>query len=76
MGSKNVEYLQGKVGQVDVIDCVTASQEAVQKYPWLNVSRMGLTGGSHGGFLVAHLSGQYPVKEKPTVKIYFERYFQ
>ena len=61
MGSKNVEYLQGRVGEVDVLDCVTATHEALKKYPWLSPEYIGLSGGSHGGFLVAHLSSQYPV---------------
>lgn len=59
MGSKNVEYLQGKVGVVDVKDCVTATKEVLIKYPWLSPSHVGLCGGSHGGFLVAHLSAQH-----------------
>ncbi|OAD53128.1 Acylamino-acid-releasing enzyme, partial [Eufriesea mexicana] len=67
MGSKNVEYLQGKVGNVDVKDCVTATKEALQKYPWLNSDRMGITGGSHGGFLVTHLSAKYPDLYKAVV---------
>ncbi|XP_033231496.1 acylamino-acid-releasing enzyme-like [Belonocnema kinseyi] len=60
MGSKNVEYLQGRVGEVDVLDCVTATREALKKYPWLDPESVGLSGGSHGGFLVAHLSSQFP----------------
>ncbi|TGZ46657.1 acylamino-acid-releasing enzyme isoform X1 [Temnothorax longispinosus] len=60
MGSATVEYLQGKVGNVDVKDCITATQEAIKRYPWLDPKRIGLNGGSHGGFLVAHLSGQAP----------------
>lgn len=60
MGIKNVEYLQGRVGEVDVLDCVTATHEALKKYPWLDPDYIGLSGGSHGGFLVAHLSSQYP----------------
>lgn len=59
MGSKNVEYLQGNVGTVDVKDCVTATKEALIKYPWLSPLHIGLCGGSHGGFLVAHLSAQH-----------------
>ncbi|CAD6208349.1 GSCOCG00003355001-RA-CDS [Cotesia congregata] len=67
MGSDNVEYLQGRVGTTDVIDCVTATQEALKKYPWLDPERVGLSGGSHGGFLVAHLSGQYKNMYKSVV---------
>lgn len=62
MGADNVEYLQGRVGNIDVKDCVTATQEALKKYSWLNSEKIGLSGGSHGGFLVAHLSGQYSVR--------------
>lgn len=64
MGSATVEYLQGKVGNADVKDCITATQEAIKRYPWLDPKRIGLCGGSHGGFLVAHLSGQAPVSVK------------
>ena len=67
MGSKNVEYLQGKVGDVDVKDCVSATKEALRKYPWLNPEKVGITGGSHGGFVVTHLSGQYPDLYKVVV---------
>ncbi|XP_043598877.1 acylamino-acid-releasing enzyme-like isoform X3 [Bombus pyrosoma] len=67
MGSKNVEYLQGKVGDVDVKDCVTATEEALRKYSWLNPNKLGIIGGSHGGFLVTHLSGQYPDLYKAVV---------
>lgn len=60
MGSATVEYLLGKVGNVDVRDCLTATNEAIKKYPWLDPENIGLCGGSHGGFLVTHLSGQAP----------------
>ncbi|XP_046143454.1 acylamino-acid-releasing enzyme-like isoform X1 [Osmia bicornis bicornis] len=67
MGAKNVEYLQGRVGDVDVKDCVTATQEALKKYPWLNPKQIGISGGSHGGFLAAQLSAQYPDLYKAIV---------
>ncbi|XP_015120350.1 acylamino-acid-releasing enzyme isoform X2 [Diachasma alloeum] len=67
MGLDNVEYLQGRVGDVDVKDCVTATREALKKYPWLDPDRVALSGGSHGGFLVTHLSGQYPTMYKAVV---------
>lgn len=64
MGSATVEYLLGRVGDVDVKDCLTATEEAFKKYPWLNPDKVGLCGGSHGGFLVTHLSGYAPVSER------------
>lgn len=69
MGSATVEYLQGKVGDVDVKDCITATQEAIKKYPWLDPERIGLCGGSHGGFLVTHLSGQAPVSDNKFLNL-------
>ncbi|XP_014209159.1 acylamino-acid-releasing enzyme [Copidosoma floridanum] len=60
MGGDNVEYLLGKVGEVDVRDCMTAIDMTLQKYPWLDPKRVSVFGGSHGGFLGAQLTGQYP----------------
>lgn len=60
-GGDNVEYILGKVGESDVLDCVTAINVSLKKYSWLNPKKVCLYGGSHGGFLNAHLSGQHPV---------------
>ena len=69
MGSRNVQYLQGRVGEVDVLDCVTATHDALKKYPWLDPDYIGLSGGSHGGFLVAHLSSQYSVSHGISISV-------
>ncbi|KAL6261475.1 hypothetical protein P5V15_006565 [Pogonomyrmex californicus] len=67
MGSATVEYLQGKVGDVDVKDCITATKQILKDCVWLDPERIGLCGGSHGGFIVAHLSGQAPNLYKAVV---------
>ena len=59
-GKKTLESLLGKVGDQDVKDCVQAVQECLQAFPNVQKDKAVLFGGSHGGFLVTHLSGQYP----------------
>ncbi|XP_065171238.1 acylamino-acid-releasing enzyme-like [Atheta coriaria] len=59
-GQKSLAFLPGKCGETDVADCVLATNTALKTFPWLNSKRISLVGGSHGGFLVTHLSGQYP----------------
>lgn len=69
MGGNNVEYLLGKIGKSDMLDCVTAITTALEKYPWLDPQKVAIHGGSHGGFLSAHLSGQYPVRNQSNQMI-------
>ncbi|KAJ8917652.1 hypothetical protein NQ315_005099 [Exocentrus adspersus] len=66
-GQDSVEFLLGKVGTADVADCITAIDKTLELLPWLNPEVLALVGGSHGGFLVTHLSGQYPEKFKAVV---------
>jgi acylaminoacyl-peptidase len=60
-GQESVEFLPGKIGNSDVKDVHLAVVEALTQFPFLNPNKMVLFGGSHGGFLVTHLSGQFPV---------------
>lgn len=60
MGQDFVESLIGQNGTKDVLDCFQAVKECLEKFPNLESNRVFLYGGSHGGFLVAHLAGQYP----------------
>ncbi|CAH0554422.1 unnamed protein product [Brassicogethes aeneus] len=66
-GKKWVDFLPGKVGEADVADCVQAVDEVLLKRSYLDPDALCLVGGSHGGFLVTHLSGQYPDKFKCVV---------
>ena len=59
--------LPGRVGDQDVKDCYQAFQECLQTFPKLNQEKAVLFGGSHGGFLVTHLAGQYPDAFKAVV---------
>jgi acylaminoacyl-peptidase len=65
-GQASVAFLPKRVGDADVKDCKLATDEAVKMYS-VDDKKIGLTGGSHGGFLVTHLSGQYPDVYKAVV---------
>lgn len=57
----------GRIGKTDVADCILATVQSYIQYPWIDPNRTVLIGGSHGGFLVAHLSAQYPDMFKAVV---------
>lgn len=61
VGQKYIDSLPGNIGTLDVEDCYASLQTALKKFPWLDPNRVVLFGGSHGGYLVTHLSSQYPV---------------
>jgi acylaminoacyl-peptidase len=58
-GQRAVESLPGNIGDIDVKDIIHAV-ETVCSAGWVNPNRVGICGGSHGGFLAAHCIGQYP----------------
>lgn len=60
-GKDFLDALLGHVGSLDVKDCYVALQNSFDKFPWLDPKNVLLFGGSHGGFIVTHLSSQYPV---------------
>eukprot|EP00198_Chlamydomonas_reinhardtii_P011561 XP_001700898.1 acylaminoacyl-peptidase [Chlamydomonas reinhardtii] len=58
-GQAALASLPGAIGRNDVDDCV-ASVEAAVAEGLVDKSRVSVVGGSHGGFLTAHLLGQHP----------------
>ncbi|KAJ0176985.1 hypothetical protein K1T71_006994 [Dendrolimus kikuchii] len=58
-GQASVDFLPKRVGDTDVKDCKLATDEITRLFS-VDVNKLCLSGGSHGGFLVTHLSGQYP----------------
>lgn len=68
-GTQALHSLPGRVGTADVDDCVAALDEALRRgssavgvdtgggaaFPLLDAARVGVMGGSHGGFIAAHL---------------------
>lgn len=56
-----VESLYGKVGELDVADCMTAIRHFTQS-GIIDKTKLIIYGGSHGGFLAAHLCCQDEIK--------------
>uniref|UniRef100_A0A0V0G8W1 Acylamino-acid-releasing enzyme n=1 Tax=Triatoma dimidiata TaxID=72491 RepID=A0A0V0G8W1_TRIDM len=60
-GQSSVDWLPGRVGSSDVEDVHQAALHVLHKYgSQLDPAKTVLFGGSHGGFIVLHLAGQYP----------------
>ncbi|KAG2471177.1 ACPH enzyme, partial [Polypterus senegalus] len=59
-GQDSIESLIGLIGRQDVKDVQHAVNTVLQSDATLNPKSVYLLGGSHGGFLVCHLVGQYP----------------
>lgn len=64
-GQTSVDSLPGNIGCNDVADVVAAVEDALRLYPdAIDKARLAVVGGSHGGFLAAHLIGQHPLMFK------------
>jgi acylaminoacyl-peptidase len=60
-GQASVESLLTRVGSLDVQDVMAATNHVLETMSdTLDASRVGICGGSHGGFLTGHCTGQYP----------------
>ncbi|BES97341.1 acylpeptide hydrolase [Nesidiocoris tenuis] len=69
-GEASIKSLEGNVGTVDVMDCHQSALHLLEKYSSvLNRDKVLLFGGSHGGFLVLHLAGQFPETFRCTVAL-------
>ena len=58
-GESSIQSLPGSIGTTDVADCMAALNAAVAAGA-ADPQRIAAVGGSHGGFLSAHLVGQHP----------------
>lgn len=59
-GRQFVRSLPGQCGTLDVLDVHHAVTFALEEDERLDASKVMLYGGSHGGFIVTHLCGQFP----------------
>lgn len=60
---KFVDSLIGRAGTLDIEDCIKTADWAVSQ-GHVDPSQVYLSGGSHGGFILGHLSGRYPQRWK------------
>ena len=58
-GQSLVESLPTRIGKLDVEDIVAATIK-IRDSGLVDPNRIGICGGSHGGFLTGHCTGQYP----------------
>ena len=68
-GQNSINYLLKNVNKCDVEDCMSSLDYCLNKYPDIDPAALFLYGGSYGGFLVAHLSSQFPDRFKAVVAI-------
>ncbi|KAK2465161.1 hypothetical protein APHAL10511_002853 [Amanita phalloides] len=60
-GQSSILRLLGQCGSLDVQDCIQSLHHLVKlKHAQLGRGKLFVFGGSHGGFLGAHLIGQFP----------------
>ncbi|TCD66245.1 hypothetical protein EIP91_001608 [Steccherinum ochraceum] len=60
-GDKYIRKLLGYIGSLDVEECVQSVRQLIQTgIAAAGPGQQFLVGGSHGGFILGHLLGQYP----------------
>ena len=60
-GQAALESLAGTAGTQDVEDCVFLTNYVLKEFEMvIDKDRVGVCGGSHGGYLASHLIGQHP----------------
>jgi dipeptidyl aminopeptidase/acylaminoacyl peptidase len=56
-GQKFERGIEGEWGGKDYIDVMNGVDAALKRYPWIDEERLGVTGGSYGGFMTNWIVG-------------------
>ena len=56
-GQKFERGIMGEWGGKDYLDVMNGVDAAVRRYPWIDADRLGVTGGSYGGFMTNWIVG-------------------
>ena len=76
-GQAPLNSLLTRIGSVDVDDVMLCTKHVIENFSVVDGERIGICGGSHGGFLAAHCTSQYPdfFKAGKTKDALFDRSF-
>ncbi len=61
--------MQGKLGTMNLEDHLAAIDELAKTYPWLDTERLGIIGGSYGGWVTLRAMLGYPERYKAGVAL-------
>jgi dipeptidyl aminopeptidase/acylaminoacyl peptidase len=56
-GQKFERGIAGEWGGKDYLDVMNGLDAAIKRYPWIDTDRLGVTGGSYGGFMTNWIVG-------------------
>ena len=77
-GQASLNSLLSRIGKVDVDDVMMCTRYVIDNFSVVDGDRVGICGGSHGGYLTAQCTSQYPDffkagknKSKPYYEIFF-----
>jgi acylaminoacyl-peptidase len=59
-GQDAADSLLTRIGHVDVQDVMVFTRHAIETFSEIDGNKVGICGGSHGGFLTAHCTSQFP----------------
>jgi dipeptidyl aminopeptidase/acylaminoacyl peptidase len=59
LGPKHHKKPAGGWGSVDVDDVIAVVDAALERYPFCDASKLGMQGGSYGGYMATELAGRF-----------------
>ena len=64
--------IRGKYGTVDYDDLMKFVDEVLARYPQIDPARLGVTGGSYGGFMTNWVIGHRAIRRSGLPEIHFQ----
>ena len=57
-GEEYCACIEANWGTADYEDVMAALDQALERFPWIDADKLGMAGGSYGGYMVNHTLGQ------------------